>query len=413
VAKFLWTQKQDIGPKPRRGHAMAFDSARQRLVLFGGNEFLPTLFKNTWEWDGENWTQMTDLGPRPRLEFAMAYDSQRRKTVLFGGMVVAGERLGDTWEWDGENWTQVEDSGPAPRSSHAMAFDVLRGRVVLFGGNAQAGLVADTWEWDGEGWTQTGEAGPAPRQDHTLAYDRDRKRLTLFGGWDGNAIFNDTWGWDGEVWTQLADIGPAARHHAALAAAEDRLVLFGGMGMTEEPKLIIYGDTWEWDGKRWVQRTDFGPPPRWGHSLAYDDVNHHLVLFGGLAVDETLPADQLAKGLLGDTWEHPVTPVAIIPDQAAILESLTLTPNTGVFEQIAAGAFHVTCTIKLKGAAIETKNVIITTTIPGLDPQQVSIPAGILEMSKDILLPDGFAVGDWPFQAILDGETKTATFTVT
>ena len=37
--KLLWTQKQDIGPTPRMGHAMAFDAARGRTVLFGGDGF--------------------------------------------------------------------------------------------------------------------------------------------------------------------------------------------------------------------------------------------------------------------------------------------------------------------------------------------------------------------------------------
>src|SRR5262245_55609584 len=98
MARFLWTEKQDIGPKPRAGHAMTHDSGRNRVVLFGGDSLRSRLFNDTWEWDGENWTQMADIGPRPRRDCALAYDSARGRVVLFGGHG-DGSSLGDTWEW--------------------------------------------------------------------------------------------------------------------------------------------------------------------------------------------------------------------------------------------------------------------------------------------------------------------------
>ena len=33
MPKLLWTQKQDIGPEPRRAHAMAYDPGRKRALL--------------------------------------------------------------------------------------------------------------------------------------------------------------------------------------------------------------------------------------------------------------------------------------------------------------------------------------------------------------------------------------------
>src|SRR5436309_145576 len=101
----------------------------------------------------EGW-HVTSLSPRDR--HAMAYDSARGRVVLFGG-----SGLGDTWEWDGTSWTQRASSGPPPRYKHAMAYDSARGRVVLFGGDGAAGpYLADTWEWDGTAWTQRSPSGP-------------------------------------------------------------------------------------------------------------------------------------------------------------------------------------------------------------------------------------------------------------
>jgi Galactose oxidase, central domain len=108
MPQFLWTQTQDVGPKPRRGHAVAFDAARSRMVLFGGKA-AGSLFNDTWEWDGENWTQVQDIGPTARWLHAMAYDAVRQRTVLFGG-VSASSKLNDTWDWNGKVWTQVADS---------------------------------------------------------------------------------------------------------------------------------------------------------------------------------------------------------------------------------------------------------------------------------------------------------------
>ena len=39
--------------------------------------------------------------------FAMAYDSARERIVLFGGRTDRSGDLNDTWEWDGRTWTRV------------------------------------------------------------------------------------------------------------------------------------------------------------------------------------------------------------------------------------------------------------------------------------------------------------------
>src|SRR5690242_347699 len=54
-----------------------------------------------------------------RSDHAMAYDPARNRLVLFGGFDSAV--LGDTWEWDGQSWTRLTPStSPPVRYSHAM-----------------------------------------------------------------------------------------------------------------------------------------------------------------------------------------------------------------------------------------------------------------------------------------------------
>src|SRR5262249_42879289 len=85
MAGVFWTQEQDIGPRARTGHGIAFDGARHRVLLFGGDSLRSRLFGDTWVWDGSNWTQVADTGPSPRAGHRVAFDGARSRSVLFGG----------------------------------------------------------------------------------------------------------------------------------------------------------------------------------------------------------------------------------------------------------------------------------------------------------------------------------------
>jgi hypothetical protein len=305
---------------------MAYDGARRRTMLFGGNS-LQTLLGDTWHWDGEDWTQVADTGPSPRSGHAVAYDGGRSALFLFGGHSSGDALNGDTWRWDGEGWTQVADTGPAPRTGHQLAFDSGRARVVLFGGEIPgAGARGDTWEWDGEAWTQVDDMGPAPRANHAMAFDGGRARVVVFGGKVDGAAGGDTWEWDGTSWTQLADFGPNPCMASAMTFDGSSTLLFGGIDPLSNANVSprIFGLTWEWNGEHWTERQDIGPAPRWGHVVAFDSGRGQVVLFGGGAVG---PADPAAPDhLLGDTWEVPGA--AVQPQTEAKLASFTINPNT-------------------------------------------------------------------------------------
>src|SRR4051795_9917868 len=66
----LWYTQALTGPSARSGACAAYDSVRQRLVLFGGNG-APA---DTWEWDGTVWSQRATVGPSARTHAAMAFD---------------------------------------------------------------------------------------------------------------------------------------------------------------------------------------------------------------------------------------------------------------------------------------------------------------------------------------------------
>jgi hypothetical protein len=268
-------------PVPRSNHAMAYDSARGRVVLFGGQNDRGQLMNDTWEWNGGSWTRVSTSGPSARSAHAMAFDSARGQVVLFGGGGSTG-RMADTWAWNGISWTQVASTGPAARQLHAMAYDAARGQVVLFGGiSATDSFAQDTWVWSGSSWTQKSVTAPPGRNSHAMAFDGARGQVVLFGGVAPGGAVQDTWVWDGSSWTRRSpSTSPAARSAHALAydATRGQVVLFGGSTTSGSGQ-----DTWTWDGTSWTQKPTPSSSPgiRWQHAMAYDSARGQVVLFGG------------------------------------------------------------------------------------------------------------------------------------
>ena len=379
MARLLWTQKQDFGPLPRLSNALAFDSNRSCVVLFGGETAVgpPTvLIGDTWEWDGESWTQVEDIGPSARKWFAMAYDRTRHRLVLFGGLTAAGAASRESWEWEGEEWTQVSETGPQARVLHAMAFDSSKNVVTLNGGllrraGAPDNTLNDTWEWNGQDWTQQQDAGPN-RSSHAMAYDDLRKRLVLFGGNDTQgAEAGDTWEWDGEKWTQRTVFGPPASANASLVFTGAECMLFGGFHGGAPQR-----QTWTWDGTHWTARQDIGPGARTAHAAAFDSVRQRVVLFGGIG-DTPSP--------FGDTWEQNA-------DAPLSLTNFTVSTLTGA-GVVGANTVSGQATVQLSGPApgggvVITLSLLQPAGITLTEGMQTTVPAGQSKMTFPIAAND-------------------------
>jgi hypothetical protein len=99
-----WSQRSPLqSPSPRHAHAMAFDPLRARTVLHGG--YAPDVQDATWEYDGTTWTQAAGPSPSPRANASkpsprhlgrIAYDSARQRMALFGGVNLKTPGVSDT-----------------------------------------------------------------------------------------------------------------------------------------------------------------------------------------------------------------------------------------------------------------------------------------------------------------------------
>jgi N-acetylneuraminic acid mutarotase len=168
-------------------------------------------------------------------------------------------------------------------------------KLVLFGGTRGASTsltyLTDTWEYDGSTWTSKTATPPAGRVFFSMIALGGK--VVLFGGAGSTtdplgteSFLGDTWEYNGTAWTNRTVSGPPARADTAMATLDGSIVLFGG----NDASGSILADTWTYDGATWTQRTVTGG--RYGHAMA--TLNGKVVLFGG--VD--------ANGVAyGDTWE--------------------------------------------------------------------------------------------------------------
>jgi MYXO-CTERM domain-containing protein len=311
-------------PDARYLQAATFDSARKMVVMFGGTNLSPNTGmavpnQETWEWSTATgkWANRTGAGSTPdaRSGAAMAYDSKRAKVILFGGRAGSGYNYEDTWEWDPSTglWTDVTNAGshPSGRSQAGMVYEASTGKILLFGGgrsdansyDATGAVVslADSWELDPAThvWTQlTTTAAPTARHDFGMVWDSTRNKAVLFGGMqiDMSGVTGipkqDSWEWDPSTatWSERTSQGskPAARYAHAMAydGKRAKVVVFGGFDIATGGSL---SDVWDWEPTTgaWTQRLNGSeagiPTARRYASLLSDDARGQLELVAGMA----------------------------------------------------------------------------------------------------------------------------------
>ncbi|MFN7972296.1 MAG: kelch repeat-containing protein [Acidobacteriota bacterium] len=275
---------------------MAFDSVRNRMMLFGGDYGGAT--NDLWEYDGTSWTQVVANAPAPaRYSHGVAFDSARNRLVIYGGYTGAAPfYLNDVWEYTPGFWTAASPIA-TPRASFGMAFDSARARTVIFAGYDGA-QKNDTYEYDGN--VYTGQ----PDSQHVelvMVFDSQRNVMVVFGGNPGPN--NDTWEYDGGPWVyKNPATKPPARYWHAMAydSARGRVVMFGGRTVASN----YNNDTWEYDGVDWYPgaTAPAGLTPRSQCAMAFDSARSRAVLEGGGAGFVT-----------NETWEYVCGAITLAP----------------------------------------------------------------------------------------------------
>jgi hypothetical protein len=216
-----WTERVVASPPQARwGHAMAYDPVRQRIVMFGGRGVPPgsvviDVAPEVWEWDGSTWaTRPTSPDPTiaswnspgGRYFHGLAFDRARNVLVLHGGFyyLPTSNGAGETWELSGSGEWRLRALPPnlteglpylgLALPDHAMTYDYDRGATLLtthaFENGANLGRL---WDWTGSAWTP--RASFPWRAGVPIAYDGTRMRTAIVGGEAGYISRADVWEW--------------------------------------------------------------------------------------------------------------------------------------------------------------------------------------------------------------------------
>jgi hypothetical protein len=307
-------------PLPRRNHAMAYNPSTGKTYVFGGsNPYTGEILADLWAWDGQTWARLlADQGPSARVESAMAYDPAREALILYGGRSSFTSdplSLSDTWEWtDAKQWTQLQPpTSPDARASRNMVTDTTRNKILLlpsdFPSDCQGTLMGsrnDVWEWDGSAMTWTRRMLAVHPSDlfmpWMVVYDKGRQRLWAKESWSGSEF----WEWDpfSAGWSRQGDLMEMENtNQVAVAYDSLRRRLVALMENSSGPG-GVFMQTWELDatGPTWyMQNPSTHPAYTLSGTMAFDSGRGVMVFFGG--IDSNYVASN-------DTWEYRVSNLA-------------------------------------------------------------------------------------------------------
>jgi hypothetical protein len=206
-----WTQVATVDPVPagRVDHGMVYDSQRSVHVLFGGMASEGGYWEitgETWEYDGaaRTWTRRAGSGPAPRSQMGLAFDSAWNRTILFGGRPDTGDdfQYGDTWIWNGVagTWTRHWGQDAPARLRMGLVYHGGLQSTMVVGGiveyideylavrSVRTAWQPDTWGWEGLDWVAWPSANfcclASPR---AIVYESGRRQLLVFDTLEGIA----------------------------------------------------------------------------------------------------------------------------------------------------------------------------------------------------------------------------------
>jgi hypothetical protein len=279
---------------------MAYDAARHATVLYGGDQARKYPLTDTWTWTGTTWIQQHSTSEPALWDPGIAYDSARQRIVLFGlpsRHAVSGQP-GETWTWNGQNWQrEAPKKAPSARYFPLMTYDSKTQQVILFGGlGDRSQTFSDTWAWDGANWQELSTTIPGlsdGSREASMAYDSAVDRVVLYDVPGGFTTSKDMprsmWLFDGSAWT-LRSIGttalPTDGHRMVYDVALQKLLLFGGEAALIPPQTVgrnLRSEIWLWDGLTWSSMVATTmPKPRMAMGMVYDTDRNQVLIFGGL-----------------------------------------------------------------------------------------------------------------------------------
>jgi hypothetical protein len=196
-------------------------------------------------------------------------------------------------------------------------------------------------------WQILPDGGPTPGWVHTSAavYHAGRGSVVFYGGIDRTAgVSAELWEYtSSKGWSQIpasaSSPGPRVGHGLAFDSKRAMVLLYGGIAVNDGAPM---DDLWEWDGSDWHQPSTLGTPPgpRRDLMMAYDSARGRTVLFGGRASNGALVDD--VHEYDGAEWTGPHRPQVRPAARENVDAAMTFVPASAALSPKVADRI-VTC----------------------------------------------------------------------
>jgi hypothetical protein len=219
-------------PDPRQQARIVYDTARERILVFGGNSdperFGNRVHNDLWAFDltARSWSSVAPSSPwpGPRQSFGADVDEASGRWYLFAGARDGENFTDEVWRFDlaAGTWESFNTTGSPPppefaRHSVALVYVPVDDRLFAFGGRDATALGRrnDLWQFDinTRSWmsARRGDTqirapdcrAPERRAEHAMLYIQAQRRLWLMGGESDCGVLDDLWyfGLDTGNWT--------------------------------------------------------------------------------------------------------------------------------------------------------------------------------------------------------------------
>ncbi len=312
----VWRQRTDLDPLPGALYAphLFYDSKRQRVLMYGGNDEFSNASDALWQLETAGWSEICQQCTNGGInDSAVAYDAASDRIVIFGGTPDFSSFENDVYVLDGDSTTfqpLTTTNAPSGRAGAQLVFDPDLNELFMFGGYvANAKSSDDVYTLVGTTWTQITPPSPNGQgsggiADGTpiVAYDHEHARFVALADPDGQ-LRSQTWLYDpaDAAWPGAPACVTCFAERTAAAIVHipdyDQTFVIGGfgdgptspIGLTDTEVVNAVEAPFEFDSVATM------PVRRGAFGAVYDPTRDVVVTYGG-SPDVVTPTTS-------DTWE--------------------------------------------------------------------------------------------------------------
>jgi hypothetical protein len=291
----------DEYPPGRMWARAAFDPDGDRMLMFGGFYDGSYYHGDLWSLDfndGTKWSRYAENLWPGRVADAIVVDSARDRLLMFGGTYHEDHR-GTTYHSDlltrplsapSAPWAEITPAGPGPRRAKLMFVDDASDSLVALGtGTLWEPVVPGFWKWGlagAGGWVSVPTSGDVPpARTGAAVYDAQRREIVVLArrAFEAEATRPDSiWilalgsnTWRVEIVPEITPSPFERDLQPVYDSARGRIVVYA----------VKHGATWVLDrsgSAAWVPLvSSTSAPVLDGSSLVYDPVRDRLIMYGG------------------------------------------------------------------------------------------------------------------------------------